>query len=234
MKWTKSKVQECLITLVFPKTEIFTENSDGFQILMLNVPKITTIDMLLTEKPSTAQWTITWHSTIQPWLILSFLDKMPQVNLLQEKEFRQWVFRTNLSMDLPWDQLKVLFKHLFTLLHLSLIEIFQTNGKIIKKFTELNNLPILFHFYEHLILNGTNWQNPQEQEEMMAKEVKEVSPNREITLLLLDSKVWASKTKRKELSRSEEKTVGTRTSSLFQSTMNKFTLQWKFHLKEFD
>ena len=234
MKWTKLKERECLITLVFLKIEIFMENWDGFQILMLSVPKITMIDMSPTEKPLMAQWTITWHLTIQPWPIQSFSDKMPQVNQWQEKEFRQWVFRTNPSMGLPWDLLKVLFKLLFTLLLLSLIEIFQTNGKIIKKFTELNNLLILFHFCVHLILNGTNWQNLQEEEEMMVREVKEVSPNREITLLQLDSRVWINKTKRKELSKSEEKTDGTHTSSLFQNIMNKFTHQWKFHSKEFD
>jgi len=60
---------------------------------------------------------------------------------------------------------------------------------------------------------------------MMEKEVKEVSLNKEITLLLQDSKVLINKTKRKELSKSEEKTDGTPTSNLFQSIMNKFTHQ---------
>jgi len=157
MRWTKLKVQECLTTLLCLKIEIFMENSDGHQISISSVLRITRIDMSLTEKLLTVQWTITLRSTIQPWLILSFSDKMPQVNLWQEKKFRQWVFRTNRSLGLPWGQLKALSKHPFMQLLLSLIEIFQTNGKTIKKSTVLNNLLTLFHFCVPHILNGTTW-----------------------------------------------------------------------------
>ena len=81
------------------------ESLAGFQILMWSAQKIMNKDMLLIEKPSMDQWTTMSPLIIRRWLILNSLDKMHQVNLLQEKEFKQWVCRISLNMAQAWDQL---------------------------------------------------------------------------------------------------------------------------------
>jgi len=134
-------------------------------------------------------------------------------------------------MDPVWDQHLVLFKLQFMLLLLFWTAMFQTNGKITKKCTKLNNLLTVFHFWELLILNGISSQNLQGRIKSKVKEVFHTEP---IIPLQLDFKVWITKIKERELNKLREKTDGTPMSSLFPNTTNKFMDPWKFHLKEFE
>ena len=80
------------------------ESLDGFLISMLSAQKIMIKDMLQIGKHLMDQWTTMSPLIIRQWLILNSLDRMHQVNLLQEKEFKQWVCRISLNMARVWDQ----------------------------------------------------------------------------------------------------------------------------------
>lgn len=162
MNWMRLRELECLTTPASPRTEISMESWDGFQISMSSAQRITTTDMLPTENTSTAQWTTTWHSTIQRWQTLSFSGKMHRPNLLLESEFKQWALIIDLSMDQQWDQPKALSKHRCTLLHLFSIETSLTDGNALIKLRRLPYSLTLFHFWESLNLSGNKLRDLQE------------------------------------------------------------------------
>lgn len=229
MRWMKSREHECQIILEFQKTEIFMVNLAGFQTLMSNALKTITIGTVQTESISMVQWTTMLLLTIPPWLTPNFSDKTLHLNLSQEKEFKQWVSKTNPSTDLQWDQPRVLSKPQYMQHHSFLIETFLTNGKIIKKFMKHNSSQMPSHSWDSQKLNGTQWPNHLEEETQNTKD-KEVTLRLQTKLSLKDS--VHNPTKGRELSKSEEKMAGTLTSNLFLSIMSLSTVQWKSPLRE--
>ena len=129
MRWMKLREQECQTIQVCQKIEISMVSLDGFPISMLSAPRIIKQDIQAIESTSMAQWTIMSHSITLQWPTQNSLDRMPQKSLLQEKESKQWAFKTGLSTAQLWNQLKAHSKPHFMQLLSSLIVIFQTSTK---------------------------------------------------------------------------------------------------------
>jgi len=232
MRWMRSREQGCQIILESQKTEISMVSLDGSQTLMLSVRKTIMQDTLQTESILTDQWTITWHLTTPLWPILNFSDKMLHQSLLQEKEFKQWAYKINQSMDLQWDQLKAHSRLQFMPHLLFWTEISRINGKTIERYRNLSSLQMPFLSWDNHTLSGTRWLNLHEEETWKVEPKREVTLKEQTTLLHKD--LGFQLAKRRELNKSEEKMDGTHTSNQFQSITKKFTAPWKSLLKEFD
>jgi len=162
-----------------------------------------------------AQWTTMLHLITLQWQTLNSLGKMLQTDQLQKRESRPWAFRTDRSMDQPWDLLKVLFRPLSTLLLSFWIEMCQTSTRLMRKYRKRRHLPTLFHFWGLQISSGTLW--PANKVHLHT----EISPKTEPTPL--DNRRCQSESKRRELSKWGGRTGGILTSSQSLNSTNKCT-----------
>jgi len=236
MKWTTSREPGCQTIREFQRIGIFTVSWVGFLTSMWSALKITIIDTRQIENISTAQWTTTWLSIIQPWLTPSSSGKMLQPSLLPEKKYKPWASRTDQSMGQRWDRLRVSSKLLCMPLHSFLTVTFQIDGRLLIKWRRPNNSQIPSHSWESQKRTGRTWLGH------LADGVNKWDPNPlapQIIRSLLASAITAHQAKsnwdqwqRKDLNKFAGKMDGILTSSQFQNTMRKFTPPWKFRSKE--
>ena len=237
MRWMKLRELECQTILVYQRIEISMVSLDGFLILTLSALRIIMLDIQVTESTSMDQWTIMLLSITLPWPTQNSLDRMLQKSPLQEKEFKQWVSRTDLNTVQLWNQLKAPFRHHYMQLLSFLIVIFLTNTKLIQRMFQLKYKLTLYLSWEHHPLNGKMQLDHQELDQLITvvKHIHKASIKVELLVLIAEDQItiqfqWPERDLRKFV----EKMDGTPTLNLFPNTTNKFMDQWKFHSREFE
>lgn len=223
-KWMRWKERECPIIRLSLAIEIFMESLVGSPISTSSALRIMMRDTLLTENISMDPWTITSPSIIQPWLTPSSSDKMLPQSLWLEREFKPWVFRTDRSMARRWDRHRAPSRHQFTRLLSFSTVMSLTDGRTLIKLPTPSNSRILFLSWERLILSGRAQRGHPRR--ALTTQIRHTLP-----ALMCPNKSISSM-RRREWDRYAERTAGTPTSSLSQSTMNKFTRAWRSLSKE--